>query len=680
MNMSPPRRLATRLLFSALALSAVASCKPEPAPPPPEPPPRKPVPPTLEQVADTIFAAYFQAHPVVATTLGEHSYDPYWPDLSPTGIETERKRIDEARALLDQVMTGTPSLDDQVDIEILRNELDLQAFVLEVEQPWTRDPYWYANLVGTGLGDLASRNFAPVGDRATAAANRLAALPALLEQAMANINAEQAMVPQTNVAIAQLDGLVELIRRTLPTSFAEAPEDVRASIGGGSGPAIASIRAFQEFLRGTVLPAAAGQWRLGEENYARKLALTLHTDLSAQSLRRAAVVEHGRVRKKMAAIATELAPVLFNRRQLKRIAKNAEGSPDRAITKAVLDELGNNHVEPAQLKDAVVANLARLDAFVKSKGLVTLDDSEVLEVIWTPPHQRGVFIAGMSPPGPLDAAEGLPSFYLVQPIPEEWDPEISESFLREYNNFMLEILSIHEAIPGHFVQLYKGKHDTSKVRRILQNGAFVEGWAVYAELLMIQAGYSGANPASEERPSNIGKGLWTVMTTPELRAKAIELHGLKFYLRTVTNAILDQSIHAANMSREDALDLMIERSFQQDGEAEGKWIRAQVTSGQLSTYFVGATAWFDLRKQAEARAADSGAAFSVAEFHDAALGHGAPAVHILPRLLGWEGEGAPAADAAAPAAGEAPAESEEAPAEPEVSAEDAAAIEAELGL
>lgn len=678
MNMPSPRRLVPRLLLAALTLGAVASCKPEPAPPPPEPPPQKPIPPTLEQVAETIFASYFKAHPVVATTLGEHTYDPYWPDLSAAGIEAERKRIDEARALLDQVLTGAPSLDDQIDIEILRNELDLQAFVLEVEQPWTRDPYWYANLLGTGLGDLASRNFAPIADRAAATSNRLAAVPVLLEQAMANITAEQAMVPQTNVAIAQLDGLVELIRSTIPTSFAEAPEDVRATIGGASGPAIASIRAFQEFLRSQVLPTAAGPWRLGEENYARKLALTLHTDVSAQKLRRSAVVEHGRVRKQMAAIATELAPVLFNKRQLKKINRNAEGSLDRAITKAVLDELGNNHVEPAQLKDAVVANLARLSEFVNAQGLITLDDAEVLEVIWTPPHQRGVFIAGMSPPGPLDAAEGLPSFYLVQPIPESWDPEISESFLREYNNFMLEILSIHEAIPGHFVQLYKGKHDTSKVRRILQNGAFVEGWAVYTERLMVEAGYSGANPTAEERPSNISKGLWLVMTTPELRAKAIQLHGLKFYLRSVTNAILDQSIHAANMTREDALDLMIERSFQQPGEAEGKWVRAQVTSGQLSTYFVGATAWFDLRKRAEARAAESGAGFGLAEFHDAALGHGAPAVHTLPRLLGWEGDGAPIADAAAPAEGDGDAAPEEAA--PEVSAEEAAAIEDELGL
>jgi uncharacterized protein (DUF885 family) len=200
---------------------------------------------------------------------------------------------------------------------------------------------------------------------------------------------------------------------------------------------------------------------------------------------------------------------------------------------------------------------------------------------------------------------------------------------------MLEILSIHEAIPGHFVQLYWGKREPSRVRKVFHNGPFVEGWAVYTERVMVEAGYAGQAPSATTRPKTVSEALWTVQRSDALRAKAIRLHGLKFYLRTVTNAILDHEIHAGDMTREQAIELMVGRSFQERGEAEGKWVRAQVTATQLSTYFVGATAWFRLREQAEQRAAAAGVAFDLLEFHRAALAHGAPPVHRLPELMGW---------------------------------------------
>ncbi|MEX1365735.1 MAG: DUF885 family protein, partial [Nannocystaceae bacterium] len=234
----------------------------------------------------------------------------------------------------------------------------------------------------------------------------------------------------------------------------------------------------------------------------------------------------------------------------------------------------------------------------------------------------------------LDATKpGLPSFYLVQPVPEDWPSSYRESFLREYNNFMLEILSIHEAIPGHFVQLYYSKREPSKIRRVLANGPFVEGWAVYTEHVMVEAGYAGGPPASNSPPAGVSKRLWTVMSEPKLRAQAIALHGLKFYLRTVTNALLDHSIHAGTMDELEALELMVFRSFQQEGEAKAKWVRAQVTATQLSTYFVGAQAWLRLRERAQARAAEAGEDFDARAFHDQALSHGAPPVHRLPELM-----------------------------------------------
>lgn len=208
-------------------------------------------------------------------------------------------------------------------------------------------------------------------------------------------------------------------------------------------------------------------------------------------------------------------------------------------------------------------------------------------------------------------------------MPEDWTPERRESFLREYNNFMLEILSIHEAIPGHFVQSYYAKRVPSKVRKVNANGPFVEGWAVYTEHVMVEAGYGGPDPG-KDKPAGLTGALWHIKQDPALRAKAIALHGQKFYLRTVTNAILDHAIHAGTMGEEEAVALMVDRSFQQEGEARAKWVRAQVSSTQLSTYFVGAQAWFRLREEAQTRAKARNEPFNLTDFHAQALAHGAP--------------------------------------------------------
>jgi uncharacterized protein (DUF885 family) len=365
----------------------------------------------------------------------------------------------------------------------------------------------------------------------------------------------------------------------------------------------------------------------------------LQSNISAEDLRRVAVVEHGRVRQRMTELAREIGVEVLSASKLRRL--DQAGDANNEIVRAVLEELAAIHPEPEELRDAIEAKLANLSAFVKTKSIVTMDDAEVLQVIWTPPHQRGVFIAGLAAPGPLEpSGQGLPSFYLVQPVPEDWPAQQRESFLREYNDFMLEILSIHEAIPGHFVQLYWSKRgakgEPSKVRKVLANGPFVEGWAVYTEKVMVDAGYAGQGPKDDaKRPRGVSKALWKIMQSPELRAKAIALHGLKFYLRTVTNAILDYNVHAGTMTEDEAVKLMVDRSFQQEGEARAKWVRAQVTSTQLSTYFVGAQAWLRLRAHAESRARAANQPFDMAKFHDAALSHGAPPVHRLAILMGW---------------------------------------------
>jgi uncharacterized protein (DUF885 family) len=624
----------------ALALALVSlACGGQPAPSAgsPAPAPASPGPaapgdaPSFAAVVDQIFDAQFAANPVGATGLGVHDYDGRWPDLSPAGLEADRKRVQEALALLARVDRASLTPDETVDAAILRTDLEQQVFSDQVEKPYRRDPLFYNGVIGSGLEDLITRDFAPLATRAESLAARVEGVPAICRQAIANLVVGETLAPSAKVAVGRLDGLISLLEQEIPSRIAGAPAAAR--VAAATPAAVAAIRELQAHVQGKLLPAAGDKWRLGAEAFARKLKLTLQSEIPADELVRLARAEHERVRARMVEVAGELAPIVLTAAEVRRARAGAD--PDTALVRAVLAALAQVHSSPDALRDDAEAKLKTLNQAVQDKKILTVDPAEVVQVIWTPKHKRGVAVAGMESPGPLEAKpEGLPSFYLVQPLPQDWPEKDRQSMLREYNDFMLEILSIHEAIPGHFIQLYHSRHDASKVRRVLPNGPFVEGWAVYTEKVMVDAGFAGTVPSKP--PARLPARVAKVMRDPALRQKAIALHGLKFYLRAVANAILDNSIHAGNMSEQEAISLMVDKSYQEEGEARLKWVRAQVTSTQLSTYFAGAQEWFRLRAEAEERAKAAGKPFDMAAFHDAALSHGAPPVHELPRLLGWK--------------------------------------------
>ena len=633
----PIRRPRSRAWLVAASASLVA-CGGGGTPPareaPRAAPPAQAAAPRFADAVDQIFAAAFAANPVDASEVGVHEHDARWPDLSPAGLDANRRRVKDAMELLARASAGQLPVDQAVDRDILRSDLELQVFSDEVEKPWRRSPLAYSNLIGSGLEDLILRDFAPLATRAENLAARIEGLPALCDQAIQNLVVGDTRAPAARVAVGQLDGLVVLLEKEIPERIAGAPQAAR--VEAATPAAVAAIRKLQAHVRDRLLPAAKPEgWRLGREAFARKLRLTLQSDIPADELVRLAEAEHERVRARMVEVAGELAPVVLDRKALAAVAKAPD--KDSARVRAVLDALAQVHSAPEALRDDAEAKLKTLGQAVIDKKILSTDPAEVLKVVWTPPHKQGVAVAGLQSPGPLEPRpEGLASLFLVQPVPPEWTPAQRESLLREYNDFMLEILSIHEAIPGHFVQGYHARHNDSKVRRVLPNGPFVEGWAVYTERVMVDAGFSGTLPSKP--PAHLPARVARVMRDPELRQKAVKLHGLKFYLRTVTNAILDNRIQAGDMTEQQAIELMVDRSYQQEGEARGKWVRAQVSSTQLSTYFTGAQAWFRLREQAEKRAQAAGKPFDMAAFHDAALAHGAPPVPALPRLLGWEPE------------------------------------------
>jgi uncharacterized protein (DUF885 family) len=274
----------------------------------------------------------------------------------------------------------------------------------------------------------------------------------------------------------------------------------------------------------------------------------------------------------------------------------------QVVVRAALEEAYLQLPERDQIVELAAAALEQTTAFVVEKDLISVPDDPI-EIVLMPEFQRGVAVAYCDSPGPLDVGET--TFYAVAPLPEDWSDEQARSFLREYNLLSIHDLTIHEAMPGHYVQLMHSNRYPSVIRAVLSSGTFIEGWAVYAERTMIDEGYLEDDPL-------------------------MRLINLKWYLRTVVNAIIDQAIHVEDMTRDEAMQLMIEGAFQEESEAAGKWTRAQLTSTQLSTYFVGYQEHIDLRVEAESLRGD---AFSLRSFHDDVLSYGSPPAKYVRALL-----------------------------------------------
>ncbi|MDB6163928.1 MAG: hypothetical protein JWL98_1360, partial [Xanthomonadaceae bacterium] len=261
-----------------------------------------------------------------------------------------------------------------------------------------------------------------------------------------------------------------------------------------------------------------------------------------------------------------------------------------------------DHPSRDQVVPAAKQALATATAFVRQKDLVTVP-SDPVKVVLMPEFQRGVAVAYCDSPGPLD--KGLDTYFAISPIPDDWTTQQSESFLREYNSRMIHLLTIHEAMPGHYLEGAHSAQFPSTLRAVLRSGLFAEGWAVYSENMMTQAGYMDNDPL-------------------------FHLVQLKFYLRTIANAILDQGVHVDHWSREQAMQLMTQQAFQQEREAAGKWVRVQLSSAQLPTYFVGVQEQFDLRHAMEAKLGDR---FNAKAYHDQVLSYGAPPVRYVRELM-----------------------------------------------
>jgi uncharacterized protein (DUF885 family) len=546
----------------------------------------------FEAVAGAYVEDLLEMNPEYATSLGDHRYDARLDDYSADGV---RRDLELQRRYLAELATVDPtelSRANSVDYRILKSRIERSVFSLDVLREYEWNPLHYN--VGGALYDLMSRDFAPLPERLRSLAARLRAVPAVVAAAQANLRTPPKVHAET--AIAQNSGTIGLLGQELDALLAQAPA-VREEVEEARTVARAALEAYGKWLEADLLPRSTGDFRLGADKFRRKLAYVLDSDLSLEEISTRAQQSLAETQQAMYDTALPLYRTLVPAATPEQLADH------KLVIRTVLDQLAADRPNNATVVTRARETLARATAFVRDRALVSVPEKPI-DLIVMPEFDRGVAIAYCDSPGPLE--KNGATFFAISPTPKDWSADRVESFYREYNDYMLQDLTVHEAMPGHYLQLAHSNEfrAPTKIRTIFSSGTFVEGWAVYAERLMAENGYGGPQ---------------------------VKLQQLKMLLRTIINAILDQRIHTAGMTEQEAMDLMMKEGFQEEGEAAGKWRRAMLTSTQLSTYFVGYSEVLGIREAYEAK---NGPITNWRAFHDSVLAFGSPPAKYVKELMG----------------------------------------------
>ncbi|WP_295927867.1 DUF885 domain-containing protein [uncultured Xanthomonas sp.] len=594
-------------LLAAALLAALAGCqKPADAPAASNAAPGSAAA-AADPAADTAFAAlskravdtWMQLSPVGATQTGDHRYDSELDDLSAAGRQKSLDASKQLLAELDKLDVTKLSRENQVDAAILRNQLQSDIWNSEVAQGWATDPQVYNGLAGGAIYGLMAREFAPLPERLKSATARMEKIPALFAQARANLDPARVSEISAKTVAKQNRGILSIVDSFIVPHIQELPQADAQRLQAAIDGLKKAVTEQQTWLDQTLVPNAKGDFRLGAEKYDQKLKFALNSSLSRADIKQRAEAELTRVRQDMYGIART---VLKDKPGAPPLVDAPSDEQQQKAIEAALELAYAQHPARDKVVEAAKASLADATDFVRKKDLVTLPDAPV-DIILMPEFQRGVAVAYCDSPGPLD--KNLKTFYAVSPIPDDWTAQQADSFLREYNSRMIHLLSIHEGVPGHYVEGWHSAKFPSTLRGVLRSGVFAEGWAVYTERMMQEQGYLDNDPL-------------------------FHLVQLKFYLRSIANALLDQGVHVDGWSKEQALHLMVHDTFQQQSEAEGKWVRAQLTSAQLPTYFVGVQEHLDLRKAMQDKL---GTKFNLKTYHDQVLSYGAPPVRFVRELM-----------------------------------------------
>jgi len=553
----------------------------------------------FESLGDRYIEEFSALSPVSATLEGDHRYD---GRLDQVGAEARAEKERFLRRFLDELEAISPaelSRANQVDYAMLEHHLRADLWHQDVLQEWAWNPLIYTGLAGNAIYSLVAREFAPLENCLSCLADRLEQFPRLFTQVRGTLQPARVPKIHAETAVDQNRGILSMLDTMVKPYFDRLSGAERERLVKAAATAREAVQKQQQWLESELLPHATGDFRLGEKLYDQKLAFALHTPMTRQQVRAQAERQLRDLREQMYTIAKDV-----YRRQypLTEFPADPSEAYKQAIIRAGLELACAELPNPDRIVEEARGALERTTAFIRQKDLVTIPP-DPLEIILMPEFRRGVSLAYCDSPGVLDRDQK--TFYAVAPPPKDWTPQQVRSFLREYNIRSLHNLTIHEAMPGHFLQLAHSNRYPGKLRAVLGSGVFIEGWAVYTEWMMLEEGFYENDPL-------------------------MQLVVLKWYLRDITNAILDQAVHVDGISEERALKLLIEDGFQEEREAAGKWKRACLTSAQLSTYFVGYLEHVELRRDMERARGDK---FNLKAYHDKVLSFGSPPVQFVRSLM-----------------------------------------------
>lgn len=544
--------------------------------------------------------------PSAATAAGLHKYqdrnlDGMLDDMSPANMARQRNFYQSFRERLERLKPDDLSAEDRADRQILEDQISLALLELDDIRNYMHNPATYVETLGNALFTPYVLEYAPQSERAKHIISRLTMVPLFLDQARSNVTSAPAI--WANVAMDENQGNIDLVDKTIRVWV---PEDQREAYSRAAQPALMAMHQFQEYLKGSLAPRDDYSWRLGGNNYPKKFRYSLESGIEADSALLMAETELKQVRERMLALSLPL-----HKRMYPKHPEHTDLAGDarqNQIIGEVLAKIAERHSTRESYMGDARQDLAEARAFVESKHLLTLPPRANLQVIPTPDFMRGVYSVGGFNAAPALEPQ-LGAFYWVTPIAPDWPQERAESKLREYNFYKLKLLTMHEAIPGHYVQMEVANDLQPPGRRLLRsvfgNGPYIEGWAEFATGAMIDEGYLDHSPE-------------------------LALTFAKEQLRVLANTILDVRLHMLDMSDQEALDLMEHQTFQEHEEAVEKLQRAKLSSCQLPMYFLGWRGWTQIRNGYQQA---KGAAFSISAFNDRALREGAVPLPVLGALL-----------------------------------------------
>ncbi|CAN5872952.1 DUF885 domain-containing protein [soil metagenome] len=546
----------------------------------------------FEKLANGYISGLIKMNPERATSLGDHRFDGQLNDYTLAGIKKERAFNEKYLKQLNKIDFAKLGKVNNVDARILRHNLEAAIFRIDELREYEWNPLTYN--VGSAINGLISRDFAPLKERLMSAKSRLEQIPTVIAAAKANLKNPPKV--HTETAISQNKGVINLIKGDLQMFIDQA--GMKAELASAQAVAVKTLEDYGVWLEKDLLPRSTGEFRLGDEKFRKKLKFSLQSDLTKEQILENAMLDLKATQDKMFQIAFPI---------FKTINPDLDYTLIKVDPKNVIKIVLNKLAEDRPTNETIVAqankDLQETTEFVREKKLVTVP-TESVKVIEMPEFARGSAVAYFDSAGPLEKKNE--TFFTISPTPNDWTDARKESFYKEYNDYMLENLTVHEAMPGHYLQIMhsnKFKAPTL-VRAIFRSGTFTEGWAVYAEQMMAEAGYGG---------------------------DPVEMQQLKMKLRVIINAIIDQKIHTAGMTEKEAVDFMMNEGFQEEGEAAGKWKRANLSSTQLSTYYVGSV---EVNEIADAYKAKMNGKVDMLKMHDAMLSFGSPAPKYVKEMLG----------------------------------------------